>query len=59
MTRKDLFLLFLAVGIIVGYTYALDTPQALQVPLRKEPYEFTTTYFNLIYFSTFISIALL
>ena len=35
MTRKDLFLLFLAVGIIAGYTYALDTPQALQVPLRK------------------------
>jgi uncharacterized protein involved in exopolysaccharide biosynthesis len=35
MEKKDIFLLILAVGIIIGYTYALDTPQALEAPLRK------------------------
>lgn len=29
MKKKDAFLLFLAVGIIIGYTYGLDIPQTL------------------------------
>ena len=29
MKRKDYFLLFLAVSIMLGYTYGLDIPQAL------------------------------
>lgn len=59
MTRRDLLLLLLAVGIIIGYTYALDTPQALEIPLRKDPYNFTSSEFNLIYFATFLLIGFL
>lgn len=59
MTKRDAFLLFLAVGIIIGYTYSVDIPQALEVPLRKPPYNFTTVEFNLLYFSTFVLIGFL
>ena len=59
MTKRDLFLLLLAIGIVIGYTYALDTPQALEIPLRAEPYNFTSTQFNLLYFATFSLIGFL
>lgn len=59
MNKRDALLLLLAVGIIIGYSYALDTPQALQIPLREEPYNFTSSQFNLIYFATFLLIGFL
>lgn len=59
MLKRNLFLMFLAVGIIFGYTYSLNTPQALEIALRKEPYNFTTISFNLIHFGTHILSAFL
>lgn len=59
MKRKDALLLFLAIGFIIGYTYSVDTPQALEIPLRSPPYNFTSSQFNLIYFSTFLLIGVL
>lgn len=58
MEKSSYLLLFLAVSIILGYTYSLDTPEALEIPLRNAPYNFTTTYFNFMYFSTFLSVGL-
>jgi hypothetical protein len=29
LQKKDYFLLMMAVGIVMGYTYSLDTPQSL------------------------------
>lgn len=56
MKKEYWILLVLSVGIIIGYTYALDTPQALEIPLRKPPYSFSSVEFNLIYFCTFLLI---
>lgn len=58
MEKSSYLLLFLAVSIIIGYTYSLDTPEALEIPLRNAPYNFTTAYFNLMYFFTFLSVAI-
>ena len=35
MKKKDILLTFLSVSIVIAFTYSLDIPQALEVPLRK------------------------
>lgn len=59
MEKSSYLLLFLAIAILVGYTYCLDTPEALEVPLRKPPYNFTSANFNLMYFFTFLAVGVL
>lgn len=46
----------MATIITVGYGYSLDMPQALEVPLRDEPYNFSSIEFNLLYIATSIPI---
>ena len=56
--RSSLLLMVLASAIVFGYTYGLDVTQALEVPFREEPYNFTTLQFNLMYVFTFMPIFL-
>lgn len=56
MEKEYIILLILSVGVMIGYTYCIDTPQSLEIPLRENPYNFSSTEFNFIYFSTFILI---
>lgn len=58
MEKYSYLLLFLSVSIMLGYTYSLDTPEALEIPLRNPPYNFSTTSFNLMYFFTFLAVGL-
>ncbi len=55
---QSFLLMFLGSAIVFGYTYGLDLIQALETPFREEPYSFTTSQFNLMYFFTFLPIFL-
>ena len=34
MRKTEILIVLMCVGILLGYTYGLDIPQALEVPLR-------------------------
>lgn len=34
MKRLDYFILILCIGLIIGYSYGIDIPSALETPLR-------------------------
>ena len=54
MERKEYFILiFLASALLFGYAYGLNMPQALEKPLREEPFNFDNIKFNLLYVLTF------
>jgi len=56
MEWEDILLIFLGTIIVVGYGYSMDMPQALELPLRGEPYNLNSIEFNILYFSTYLPI---
>jgi hypothetical protein len=58
MEKEHIILVLLASGILFGYGYGLDIPQALEKPLREEPFNFDNIKFNLLYFFTFLPVVL-
>lgn len=56
MERDDILLIALATLVVAGYGYSMDMPQALEVPLREPPFNFTSMEFNLLYVFTYLPI---
>jgi len=56
MKKSYKIVIALSVMLLTGYTWSLDMPLALEVPLREEPYNFSNFDFNFIYFATYITI---
>ena len=56
MEWEDILLIFLGTIIVVGYGYSMDMPQALELPLRGEPYNLNSIEFNILYFATYLPI---
>lgn len=42
MLSEDHMLVCFGTIIVIGYGYSLDMPQALEVPLRESPYNFSS-----------------
>lgn len=49
-------ILGLSMSLMAGYTWSLDMPLALEVPLREDPFNFTNFDFSLLYFATYIPV---
>lgn len=58
MQKETKILIILASALLIGYTYGFDLAQALQAPLREEPYYYTNLEFNLLYFFQFLPVTL-
>lgn len=56
--RHEYIISFCAILILVGIYFSQDEPQALQVPLKNEPFNLTGAQFNFIYFITNFPIVL-
>ncbi len=56
MKTSHKIILTLSVVLVAGYTWSLDMPLALEVPLREQPYNFSNFDFNLLYFATYIAV---
>ena len=57
--RREYIITFCAILILVGIYFSQDEPQALQVPLKAEPFSLSGTQFNFIYFITNIPVVVL
>jgi hypothetical protein len=59
LQSKDYLLIALSSVLLAGFLYGIDIIEALEVALRKYPYKLTSTQYNMLYFFTFMPIALL
>ena len=58
MDLQNTILILLASALLFGYCFGFDMPQALEAPLRVEPYNYTNLQFNFLYFFQFLPVVL-
>lgn len=56
MQLSDKIITVMGLIIVIGYGYSVDMPQAIEAPLREEPYSLSSIQINLLYFSTFLPV---
>jgi hypothetical protein len=58
MKKSHKMIILLSILLVAGYMWSLDMPLALEVPLREEPYSFSSFEYNFLYFANYVAIFL-